>query len=219
VSFTSETTDVLDGALERIAKASEPAEQLGVRCTGVGLTGYLRGQTKAPRTLQASLLAINQRLVREPAVRRWLKQRQLLIAAKRKKVRGVTGDVWRLRLAPRPEARDRHRDPIDTLMHVRKASYFITTGRQPSETLRMLVLAAAQEDHAKLGEELKHVAPERTWFFAHADFDQWLACVDGTAATADRQRVTVALGANRKALELNLLADAALLRRWIAYLM
>jgi hypothetical protein len=89
----------LAGVLEALAKGQGDQLRLGLRCTGVGITGFATGSVANAETLSAGLEALVE-LRKHPAVIAQLEARSLSIQAKKSRVLLVPHDVWKVRLTP-----------------------------------------------------------------------------------------------------------------------
>ncbi|MFP6683423.1 MAG: hypothetical protein VB934_01870 [Polyangiaceae bacterium] len=218
IAVPSKAHRQLDRALSQIAKGSGPTQQLGLRCSGVGLTAYVRGDVRDAGALESGWIAVTKRLLREPRARSYLRERELVLSSRKSRIETVLGTVWRLRLMPRPEARAR-REPIDLLFHVTPRRYLIAAGMQPTATLQQLDSPDEKASYDVAGFPLASSLPTSPWLLAHFDGDSFAACRDGSPAGRTRQSLALVLGQQHKSLAVKLRMDAALLSKWFAHLM
>jgi len=218
IAVPSKAHRQLDRALSQIATGSGATQQLGLRCSGVGLTAYVRGEVRDAGAIERGWIAVTKRLLREPQARRYLRERELVLSSRRSRIETVSGPVWRLRLMPRPEARAR-REPIDLLFHVTPRRYLVAAGMQPTATLQQLDSPDAKASYDVAGFPLASSLPTSPWLFAHFDGDSFAACLDGSPAGRTRQSLALVLGQQQKTLALKLRMDATLLSKWFAHLM
>jgi hypothetical protein len=218
IAVPSKAHRLLDKAFTQIATGSGAKQQLGLRCSGVGLTAYVRGDVRDAGALESGWMAVTKRLLREPRARHYLRERELVLSSRRSRIETVSGAVWRLRLMPRPEARAR-REPIDLLFHVNPRRFLAAAGMEPTATLQQLDSRDEKASYDVAGFPLASSLPTSPWLLAHFDGDSLAACRDGSPAGRTRQSLSLALGQQHKALAVKLRMDAALLSKWLAHLM
>jgi hypothetical protein len=213
----SKARALIEDAFAKIAKGSGATQQVGLRCTGVGLTGYVRGDARDERKLENGLLGLTKRLLREPRARSYLRARKLILSAKRSRIERVQGHVWRLRLAPIPGERDR--EAIDLLFNVGSQRYHMAAGMQPTATMKQLLAADPEASYPTTRFPVKIGLPPSPWLLAHFDADRFAACLDGSPEGSGSQSVGLAVGQQGEALALRLRVDASLITRLLSHLM
>ncbi|MBW2452925.1 MAG: hypothetical protein JRI68_00345 [Deltaproteobacteria bacterium] len=108
--FSAADQSELARTFETLAKGQGDQLVVGLRCTGVGITGFATGAVQDEKELSTGLEALV-KLRKHPAVVAQLEARSLSVQAKKSRVLRVPHDVWKIGLKPSAKSKT---DPTAT---------------------------------------------------------------------------------------------------------
>lgn len=135
-SASDEDEEVIRQALAAVARGMGERVTLGVRCTGVGLTGLARGEVSDAKSLLGGLDDLVS-LRTHPAVVSHLDQAALSLSFDKRRLERVPFDLFRLRLVP--SHGDAPRSEIDLLYGVDPSGFVAAAGMETVESAQRLV--------------------------------------------------------------------------------
>jgi len=137
---TSDEAEVpaLDEAMMKVARGMGDRHILGLRCTGVGLTGFARGAVKDAEILKSGLAWLAE-LRGHPAVTAHLERKELELGFEGRRLAHVPFDILRFRLTPREASTAGDRGEVDLLYGVGDQVYAAAAGMQTVETMQRLI--------------------------------------------------------------------------------
>ncbi|MEZ4441346.1 MAG: hypothetical protein R3B72_19760 [Polyangiaceae bacterium] len=205
----------LSKALTAIAEGRGDDTMLAARCTGVGITGMLRGGSKDAERLTGGLEALLALREREPIARAF-EEAGVQAKASTTRARHIPDDVHLLRLERAKTPADEDAPPAIDLRYVVTAErYYAAAGMESLDTLQLL--HQPDPDHAWRQREAIAAfvdrLPDAVWLGVVADPQGVHACFQGKpgGSFATPLTLTVRPGAEG-GLALRLEATASLLR-------
>lgn len=205
-------------ALAQVARGMGERLTLGLRCTGVGLTGLAQGEVADEKALASGLEALAA-LRDHDGVEARLKEAGLSLSFKKRRLERVPFDLFRLRLEggnaePTPETGAQAAAPmseIDFLYGLDGARFVAAAGKETVETTQRLVdpgetLASREPLSAALAR-----LPDPVWLAAVVDAQGLHACTLGTPGGIPMP-IVVGVGAAEGGLRLRFEMSRLLLR-------
>lgn len=166
--------------LERVARARGDSTLLAGRCTGIGVTGFARGDAANPDELREGLDDLVA-LRKTDTAKAKLKEAGLSLDAKKTRITAVPGDMWRLRLIPKREGADARLEAIDLLYTFTEDSFYAAAGMETVDTIQHMY-ATDKPTTWSSKDQIKAALsrfPEKVWFAALGDAQAFNACMVG----------------------------------------
>jgi hypothetical protein len=203
--------DVVADALSKVARGMGERLALGLRCTGVGLTGLARGEVADDGALAeglASLAALRD----HAAVQARLDAAGLSLTFKKRRLERVPFDVFRFRLDKKEKADDGSMSEIDFLYGLDPSRFVAAAGKETLETTQRL----ASPNEETLGKRVPVAdalgrLPDPTWLTAVVDAQGLHACTLGKPG-GYATPVVVGVGAAERGLRVRFEMPRVLLR-------
>jgi len=200
--FSPEDRAAVATALASLAKGQGDELVVGLRCTGVGVTGFATGGVDDAEALSTGLESLV-KLRKHPAVEAQLKARSLAVQAKKSRVLRVPHDVWKIRLKPadKPKA-EPGKDPtapprsIGLVLGWSTDQLWAAAGLQAVETVQQLYEPDAERSLSSR-EALKGAVDRlgaKAWLALLLDPQGMHACAAGKPGGALATPVALAAG-------------------------
>ncbi len=201
--FGPEDQSKLATTLATLAQGQGDQLVVGLRCTGVGITGFATGAVEDPEDLSTGLEALL-KLRKHEAVVAQLKARSLSVQAKKSRVLRVPHDVWKIGLKPlaktdQPAAgpgEPAKPRPIGLVLGWSADRLWAAAGLQAVETVQHLYKPDAERSLANR-EALKGAVDRlgtRAWFALLLDPQGMHACAEGKPGGSLATPVALAAG-------------------------
>jgi hypothetical protein len=212
-----------------VARGRGDQALVGLRCSGVGLTGYAQGEVQDASELRAGLQGISRMLLVHPTAQKHLRTRRLKLSTKRTRVPRIPHHVWRLRLSPltaaRPAMAKRRevREAVDMRYWVDETRFVAAAGGQTIETLQDLHRPHVE---GSLGKSIAlesdaGAKPAPIWLSMFADPRAMRACQEEKPGAWPLAPAVLEVGPGadaKRAVRLSVRVDSALLawaQRWL----
>jgi hypothetical protein len=202
----------LTKALLDLAKGRGDEAGIGLRCTGVGLTGFATGSVADEKLLKDGLSSALS-VAKHQAVTDRLEKEGLSLETKKTRIEEVPMDLWRLRLSPAKES-DNPREPIDMLGGAAGKKFLAAAGMETIDTLQRLHaqdperLLRRAEPMRQAGERLG----TRVWLALLADPQSLYACLQGQPSGTPAAPLALAVGPDGERVRVHLEVARSLLR-------
>jgi hypothetical protein len=173
----------LSQALRGLSQGRGDRSVAGVRCTGVGLTGFAKGDVRDKAALQAGARDLSG-LTSHPAVQNQLKQLGIELSHTKGRLERVPLDVFRLRIgrSAKSVATKEAYEPIDVRYAISDKLYYLAAGHETVSTLQWLFRAPPKDQTlasmARLQKGMRD-APSKAWFGGFFDLPSVVACAKG----------------------------------------
>jgi hypothetical protein len=185
-------TRALAALFEDLGRARGARNLLGLRCTGIGLTGMASGDVVDGERLGRALDALFA-LREHAAIVAKLEAAAISLDARRMKILEVPDELLRLRM--KPTAKE-GADEIDLLLRVTPRRYHAAAGLETVPTMQHFHAPEAEPALAARAPMAAAVArlPERAWLAAAVDAGAALACRAGKPGEGEAAPLALAIG-------------------------
>lgn len=197
-AWTKENGDTLTGALGQLAEGRGPMTRMGLRCTGVGLTGVAAGSVSQHKGMDDAITALVG-LRSHEAVAAKLEEAEVSFTAGKTRILEVPDDVWRLRLTPKA-APGQVAEEIDFLALIRDDGYFAAAGMETVDSLQLLHAPNRErslETKRPIGDalgRLEEKVGKKLWLVMMLDPQAVHACMVGKPGGAFSAPLVVGVG-------------------------
>ncbi len=146
-SWTPENEQSVRAALEKLARGRGSTTTMGLRCTGIGLTGLAAGTVDDRAALDGAITALTALSLHEGLAAK-LKEAEVTFSAGKTRILEVPDEVWRLRWKPaaRPGA---VAEEIDMLALIGEQRFLAAAGMETVDTLQLLHAPVAERSLAQ----------------------------------------------------------------------
>ncbi len=199
-------------AMASVARGMGDRHTLALRCTGVGLTGFARGEVKDADALGGGLSELTE-LRQHPSVEAHLEKQKLGLSFETRRLEHVPFDVTRLRLTPEKAPVPGERGEVDLLFGVAPDHYLVAAGMQTVETVQRLEKPDEDRELSKQPLLAAAVArlPEKVWAGLVVDAQNLHGCLQGQPG-GQALPVAAAVGPDTGAVVLRLEAARSLVK-------
>jgi hypothetical protein len=207
--LVGDAKDDLRKALEALSRGRGADTRIGLRCTGVGLTGFASGSVADKKAIDEGLktaLALGD----HAAVKKLLHEKDLDLESKKTRIERVPIDVWRLRL--KPDDKDETREVIDLLGGADESRYLVAAGMETIDTLQRLHEKETPEKPNEAMRAAVRRLGDKLWFGVLGDPQGLHACLQGKPGGSFTTPVSLGAAPDEKRARLRLHIARPLLR-------